>query len=878
MSSHQYYEKYISDGDETSDDNESSDSESTDTAARGLDDPRYAIIRSAGQNLGGTGTTYQVGNLSNIGTPYEIQPQDTLKNSLLYKSPQKRIQTTLFSFKSSNRDKRVYPTTSDFSIKLPRPYKDVTQIQLVQISYQSFFNYIPDVLDFANKVVPVVKAQGIDISECLCCIPRENTQGSIAVVEVGRADPLYPSKPLVQIVTVRYGRYTNTTLATEMINQMNDTPVFNIISYTEHRRRFKGQRTLYHLFNIPGDIVYNRITDTYDTIYNTSTDPAKIYGPIYLQYFPESFLQQSTLPTETEIFVAYYFPVLKEAMYDTEVGAPFLDLAGDSYNAAYIKIVSVFEGLDSKYYYDLCVLNLPFLIKYRQTLTFTYNLIYKYVWSYDAGMQRFTVTHNVLHKSITNDIAAKTTEFQQTAYDKFVVTADDVAAAEVSVDINKSVYTELESTVYSALAEVGVTYGLYPSGLLTNSATVVTTANPTTINPELLTENDTLLYMIAQNLIVPPNNGGYIGPPVNGLGLNTFGNISLADLVNQSNEIYLNINTIAYDPTYLSYIQALNTTSTYDRRIGGDYLNGFSGIVLQSNSFSDLYAQYTLYYSLYINDSSLLTNIANYRTQLMDTYMNDKYGTVLPSGLIAQYTAMVETPAGSTDTSGNFISENNNLGDNGTGAVILHLNNGIIRGSSPFQVAGCNTNNACCKIIDDILLTWYCKLPPNYVITTLPWRLGLTETLENVVTRITTNTAFAKTSPFNVYIQLNVERSMNNMAVAANENYSITNEPVSETKVVLGKLLTEGTGISDVVQSIIQSPAQFYIPIGKLDKLQFTLLLDDLVPLSALFPISLEFTDWSATVQIDEEIRTLDREVDLSNVPTIEWDEKKRPF
>ena len=54
MSSHQYYEKYISDGDETSDDNESSDSESTDTAARGLDDPRYAIIRSSGQNLGGT--------------------------------------------------------------------------------------------------------------------------------------------------------------------------------------------------------------------------------------------------------------------------------------------------------------------------------------------------------------------------------------------------------------------------------------------------------------------------------------------------------------------------------------------------------------------------------------------------------------------------------------------------------------------------------------------------------------------------------------------------------------------------------------------------------------------------------------------------------
>jgi hypothetical protein len=89
--------------------------------------------------------------------------------------------------------------------------------------------------------------------------------------------------------------------------------------------------------------------------------------------------------------------------------------------------------------------------------------------------------------------------------------------------------------------------------------------------------------------------------------------------------------------------------------------------------------------------------------------------------------------------------------------------------------------------------------------------------------------------------------------------------------------MTEGSGIGDTTQTIIQSPASFSPPVGKIDHLHFTLLLDDLVPVSAVMPFGYNFCDWNATIQIDEEVYVMD-EKDLSSVPTVKWDDDKRPF
>ena len=59
---------------------------------------------------------------------------DTTKD-MVYLDPPKTTKTSLFSLKSSNRDKKSYPTPYNFQIKLPRVYKNVTKFQLVQLSF-----------------------------------------------------------------------------------------------------------------------------------------------------------------------------------------------------------------------------------------------------------------------------------------------------------------------------------------------------------------------------------------------------------------------------------------------------------------------------------------------------------------------------------------------------------------------------------------------------------------------------------------------------------------------------------------------------------------------------------------------------------------------
>ena len=839
-----------SDNDNNSDsgnDSINSNNSSEDSAARRLNDPRYAIIRAAGPAIKTINEQllYQQGTLNLHEAIYENQPQNTLANSLLYKNPQTRIQTTLFSFKSSNRDKNVYTTTSDFAIKLPRPFKNVTQIQLVQISYQSFFNFIPGVSGFIDAILPYLAEHGVDISSCLCCLPTANTQNSIAITEVGRADPCVPSKPLINVITVRPGRYTNVILSSEMDSQMNDTPPFNIISYTEHRNKFRSARTLYHLFNEPGRYFYSRTTQNY------ITTPSK--KNIYNQYYSDSYIHIADQPTEQESFIAYYYPVLKEAMMNDR-GHPFLDLNGDSYDTAYQRIVQHFEGLSSPYYYTLCTINLAYLIKYRDVHTFKYNLIYKYDWAYDSGMKRFNITHHELHPSITTDISLRRTEHFQTARDRFGVgSTAEYNTLVGDAEQTKAVLTDLEVRLNNALTKIGIAYSLYTPTYLDISASLIKSADPSTINSQYLNENDTVLHDIATGILTPPSlPPSYTTPipPYN------FGWISMHDLAMQSTDIGAHPSN--YSIIYRAAINAMNANSLYTGNVGGGYLPGFSGQAVIIPNFNVLYSIFQYYYSTYSVQKEKITNIVNYQTGLINTYVYNKYFDVLPSGL---------------------FSNSAYIGEVGPGKVIFNSNNILLRGSTPFSDASCCTpDNQCCKLIDQLLLTWYSCLPANYVVTTLPWRLGLALNLDTIISTISTITATTSTTPYNVYIQLNVERSMNNMAVATDENYTITNEPVSESKVVLGKLLTEGSGLSDTIQSIIQSPAQFFTPLGKLDRLHFTMLLDDLTPLAKLFPYDFAFTDWDGTVQIDEEIHTLDRDKDLSTVPTIQWDDNKRPF
>jgi hypothetical protein len=106
------------------------------------------------------------------------------------------------------------------------------------------------------------------------------------------------------------------------------------------------------------------------------------------------------------------------------------------------------------------------------------------------------------------------------------------------------------------------------------------------------------------------------------------------------------------------------------------------------------------------------------------------------------------------------------------------------------------------------------------------------------------------------------------MDVAGDENVTLTNETTGQTKLVLGKILMTGLTFLGVSQTIIQQPAVFTPPIGKLDKLEFNMLLDDGTPLADVFPFNYDATNWDAVFQIDEEVATIDR-TELTEKPTV---------
>ena len=151
MSSSQYYRPYSTEYDEYQSDNNSesdSDSESStsssyeNTIARGTDDPRYAIIRAAGPSLNTPNEQlyYQKGtHTQNVGYAYnDWSPgitnttvhKDTIGN--FYPSAKTTV-TSLFSVDSANRDINAYPHSTFFTLKTPRTYKNITQIQITNI-------------------------------------------------------------------------------------------------------------------------------------------------------------------------------------------------------------------------------------------------------------------------------------------------------------------------------------------------------------------------------------------------------------------------------------------------------------------------------------------------------------------------------------------------------------------------------------------------------------------------------------------------------------------------------------------------------------------------------------------------------------------------
>ena len=848
--------KAISGSDSDSDDSDSSTSTGS-SIARGLDDPRYAILKLAGPPLDTpTSQLFYEHGPPLIGSVYEPMPAKDASNNVieykspLYGNPKKRVQSNLFSFKSFDRDPEVYPLSTFFTLKTPRTYKNVTQIQIVQVNFQYFANAIPDLSNVYQEILNYVSSIGYDPSQCANCVNLVPNLNGLALSEVGRTNPVDPGQVLVHAVQVSPGDYDAPGLLAELDKQTNKTPPFRIVSYANHRSQFQATRTLTHHFNPPGPWTYQSQTGTFSDSVS--------HDDLVKSYFPHITIADTSAPTDHETFVAYFDPVLKEALQD-KFASLFLDLQGQSLRSVQAQVVQSYQGLQSPYYYSLCVANAPYLKTLRRRLSFEYAPIHHYKWDHSPYTNKMSVVHTDLHPSLKKDIQMTYDAAFQQQIGVANYTPSTFAAAEASMTQLTSIVSDLAHQVSTALANVGIVYGVYTNAHLGNQTNYISTSHTSFQLGGTLDDHLLSVATGGQGPPTPPGGLGARGPPYDA------GWLTLADLVNESGSTAL-ANTANYVPEYYGTLVTLNSSSHLDRA-GYSYTSGLTGTSVACIDFPSLYSTFQSYVSLSQAASAAVTAVHGGTLQATQAYISSTYGTVLPPALL-QNSAVLngKGPGGVTFYGGQQIIKPSSPFDSVNQSGSIRTSDSLINIS---QIPQFTTGQSCCEFIAAALRNVYSCIPAEYiVINSLFQKAGFRGNILNYYSTIASSTALVRN---NVYLQLNTEQTMNNMDVAGVEQYNVSNETTGQHKVVLGKLLTEGTGLSDITQTIVQLPAKFETPLGALDHLSFTLLLDTLIPIAKLFPFPLTGSEWNAILQIDEEVGTLDRETDLAPTPSIQW-------
>ncbi len=374
------YMPYESDVSDESDESDMSDEE---------EDPRFALLRPPT-------ATQTVTIDDSYGKWDEKTNIDSLENHV-YLDPPKTTKTSLISIKSINRDRRVYPTPYRFQLKLPRVYKNITKFQLVQLSFpNSNSQNLSQAALITSTIVRNLLSSGVPsscISDCISVIDCTGFTTTTSLVEQGRVTS--SGEPLLISLSVPDGTYTDKQLAQEMTFHANRTPPFNLITYDVFRDIFMNTRDISVLFNEPGECFYSGITKK-KMGHHTKNDMMSVYyTPQHLDLFP--------VITERIAFNAYYYPILKEVVA-TQRAQPFLQTDVIPYEEVVQRVMGVFEGLDSEFYYQLAQRNRGALDVYRRHLTFEYRNVNRYLCHYNEEEKQCTIVHDSLHPSLQRDL------------------------------------------------------------------------------------------------------------------------------------------------------------------------------------------------------------------------------------------------------------------------------------------------------------------------------------------------------------------------------------------------------------------------------------------------------------------------------------------
>ena len=348
---------------------------------------------------------------------------------------------------SLDRDKLIYPQPINCQLMLPRVYQNVTKFEIADISFiASFFSFCADKYNISFTF---------------------NETGRV-LCDVVLAPPS-STKPLILTVNIREGTYTIDTLLQELTIQCNTPPLFYdfINGYSDFYNKFINEGDYSINFNYPGDYYYDALRKLYIT------------NPTTQQIVSYYFQQQYALPTNqsvnntftnTQILNAYYYPVMKELLLDTN-NKYTLPLSDTDIN----HIIYNYNGLDDTLVASIISNNTyrDILDKYRLEHTFRYFPINNYIFTYTNQNTKVSIQSATLNTSLVTLLNTTYTGYLNTQIQRNNISLTNFLTSSTQITAYKSIVSDMYNIIQSNFAHIfGVNKGTFSDKYFTSFSNV----------------------------------------------------------------------------------------------------------------------------------------------------------------------------------------------------------------------------------------------------------------------------------------------------------------------------------------------------------------------------------------------------------------------
>ena len=253
--------------------------------------------------------------------------------------------------------------------------------------------------------------------------------------------------------TLREGTYDINGLISELTTQLNRTPIFYDFpnGFEDFATKFSVTGDTSLNFNFPGETYYDALLKIYI--------PNPTMSLIISKYFSQRYANLINY-TLDNIKIAYYYPVLKEVLLDTEYPQTTINLtltssasslqAGETPRS---RVIYTFTGLFDPVILELINNNVGALDTYRMKHTFRYYLINEYAISYEQQSNIITIQSPNLNTSLVNLLNYKAAQYFTEQLNYYNLTQDQ--------------YTNLNTQNATLFAVVNDMYRFYQQILAT---------------------------------------------------------------------------------------------------------------------------------------------------------------------------------------------------------------------------------------------------------------------------------------------------------------------------------------------------------------------------------------------------------------------------